>query len=349
MRRLGNMTNKIIRDKMWDWDKLKNTFGYNPSIATKNREILVDIWNIIGASYDIKTPHLILPDETIKKINKYLSSNDEKLSQPWDKYHITKGKRFYSCMSISDYNAKVKKEDEEYEKQKIIEEENEKKYKLILSKDLEILATLKKTYSSTWIDNKWINSVIGTYDNPFSEYYWTLITKDKYKKIDWKGNIQIREDVYKIIEKDKTFNTYSGQTFLSRSFKNKKGYSIYITGTYPYLTNDESGWGVYGIYYEDKEESELIYIGMTSRGFKTRWEEHYNIFKGIEKPEDSMILYKQNLDINKISFKKLINVKELKYEGVITSRDIEAMELALISLYKPKYNILGIQKPYIIK
>ena len=132
------------------------------------------------------------------------------------------------------------------------------------------------------------------------------------------------------------------------SFKNKKGYAAYIKGTYPYLTHDESGWGVYGIYYTEDEEPELIYIGMTGRGFKTRWEEHYNIFQGNSKPEAGMVLYQQNLDANKISFGKLIDVKELNYEGTITTRDVEAMELALISIYQPKYNVMGRSKPYVL-
>jgi hypothetical protein len=87
---------------------------------------------------------------------------------------------------------------------------------------------------------------------------------------------------------------------------------------------------------------------MTGRGFKTRWTEHYNIFKGLENPEPGMILYQQNLDADKISFGKLIDIKELKYEGTITTRDVAAMELALITLYQPKYNVLGKTKPYIL-
>ncbi len=333
-------------DKQWDRIKLIAHFGYNEQL--KNLDDLVDIWNIIGTSYVIKSPYLILADGLLEKINDHLSSNHIKLTKKWYKYK-TNNYYFYEPISLTDYNLLVEKRQKEDEQRKIREEEAERQRKIKLSKDLETLAALKEVYQSEWIDSKWINSVIGTYDNPFAEYYWTLITKDRYKIIDWKGNIQIREDIYKSIENDKTFSTYSGKNFLSRSFKNKKGYPAYIQGTYPYLTQDESGWGVYGIYYtENEEEPELIYIGMTGRGFKTRWIEHYNIFKGFENPEPGMILYQQNLDVDKISFSKLIDIKELKYEGTITTRDVEAMELALITLYQPKYNVLGKTKPYIL-
>lgn len=332
-------------NKQWDRNKLIAHFRYNQQI--QGLDHLVDIWNIIGTSYVIKYPYLILPDEILEKINTHLSTNNVKLTKNWYLYKTKFS--FKEVISETDYNKLIQKKKKEAESQKIRDEEVERQRKIQLSKDLETLAALKEIYQSEWIDSKWINSVIGTYDNPFAEYYWTLITKDRYKVIDWKGNIQIREDIYKTIEKDKTFNTYSGKNFLSRSFKNKKGYSIYIQGTYPYLTYDESGWGVYGIYYaENEEEPELIYIGMTCRGFKTRWTEHYNIFKGLENPASGMILYQQNLDADKISFRKLIDVKELKYEGVITNRDVEAMELALITLYQPKYNILGKTKPYVL-
>lgn len=330
----------------WTRESLISHFGYNSQLINLND--LVDIWNIIGTSYIIKFPYLILADGLIEKIDDHISSNNIRFTRKWYQYKTKNSNHFNNIISVSDYNQLVKQQQIEAEQQKIREEERERKNQLNLSKDLETLAALKESYQSSWIDSKWINSIIGTYDNPFAEYYWTLITKDRYKVIDWKGNVIIREDVYKAIENDNTFKTYSGKNFLTRSFKNKKGYAAYIKGTYPYLTHDESGWGVYGIYYTEDEEPELIYIGMTGRGFKTRWEEHYNIFQGNSKPEAGMILYQQNLDANKISFGKLIDVKELNYEGTITTRDVEAMELALISIYQPKYNVMGRSKPYVL-
>ena len=226
-------------DEQWDWDGLKTHFGYRSSISTKNSNNLVDIWNIIGKSYEIRGSYLILNDEIFEKIKLYLSSinNTKLLKWGWDSYQTHS---FNKIISMTDYNFLIEEERKKVEQEKIIKEERKRKEEIILSKDLKILADLKEIYKSTWIDSKWINSIIGTYNNPLVEYYWTLITKDNYKKIDWKGNIKIREDIYKVIENDKTFSSYSGKEFLSQSFINKKGYPTYIVGSYPYLTYDES-------------------------------------------------------------------------------------------------------------
>ena len=145
-------------------------------------------------------------------------------------------------------------------------------------------------------------------------------------------------------KKDNTFKSYSGKNFLNRSFKNKKGYRAYIEGKYPIIVKDESGYGIYGIYYEE----ELIYIGMTQKGFQSRWKEHLDVFAGIVSRPSGMILYQQKMDINKIWFRKIVNVDELNYEGIVGEQELKAMELACISLFKPKYNVLGVRKPYVI-
>ena len=192
--------------------------------------------------------------------------------------------------------------------------------------------------------------MIGTYPTPFAEYYWTIIGKKGYKVLDWKGNLSIREDIYNRIMNDHTFHSYSGKKFLSNSFKNKKGYAAYIQQTFAYVTADESGYGIYGIYYLEDEamEPELIYVGMTQKGFMSRWQEHMDIFTRKVTTPPGMIIYQQNLDPAKISFSKLINVNELKYEGVIGLQELKAMELSCITILQPKYNVVGKSKPYIL-
>lgn len=90
--------------------------------------------------------------------------------------------------------------------------------------------------------------------------------------------------------------------------------------------------GVYGIY----QNNELIYIGMTMRNFEDRWSEH---LKNI-KEKNKKLYFEQFIDIEKdIQFKRLIDICQLKTNKEITRRDIESMELALISLYKPIGNL----------
>ena len=48
----------------------------------------------------------------------------------------------------------------------------------------------------------------------------------------------------------------------------------------------------------------------------------------------------------KIELKSIIDIKDLKVQGNVRSRDIEAMELALIQLYKPVCNIQGVIQEY---
>ncbi len=69
--------------------------------------------------------------------------------------------------------------------------------------------------------------------------------------------------------------------------------------------------------------------------------------KGLVPKPEGMVLY-QIVDVEKdeIEFKVLINRDEIKSEEKITSRDLSAMELALITLYQPKGNYCGVRKDY---
>lgn len=101
-----------------------------------------------------------------------------------------------------------------------------------------------------------------------------------------------------------------------------------------------TGYGVYGIFVDD----ELIYIGQT-KNFKERFKSHNSNFH----VSDKALYKKMRMEKEagkQVSIKPLINVEELDIKGSLKRRDLEAMELALISLYKPKYNYEGIVKPY---
>ena len=100
------------------------------------------------------------------------------------------------------------------------------------------------------------------------------------------------------------------------------------------------GYGIYGIFIDD----ELIYIGETI-DFKTRAKSHHTLFNNSDKPlYVRMRLEKENG--KNVSIKPLINIKDLVTDEKITQRDIFAMELALITLYKPLYNYEGVKILY---
>ena len=102
-----------------------------------------------------------------------------------------------------------------------------------------------------------------------------------------------------------------------------------------------SGYGIYGIYIND----DLIYIGYTE-DFRQRFRNHHTCFNHSDKPlYQRMRLEKE--EGNQVSIKPLINIEELDVlNSKITERDLQAMELALITLYKPPYNYEGVRIPY---
>ena len=102
-------------------------------------------------------------------------------------------------------------------------------------------------------------------------------------------------------------------------------------------------WGIYGIYQNDK----LVYIGKTHRPFEVRWQEHCDILNGKAEKPKGMILY-DNLDAkhDKVEFGILLDCSKMKVNGEITERDLNVMELAMISYFKPDYNWVGVRKEY---
>lgn len=102
------------------------------------------------------------------------------------------------------------------------------------------------------------------------------------------------------------------------------------------------GRGIYGIYCGE----ELIYIGQSDNIHNRSIQHRLNIIN-----HDNSYLY--NLINERISecdvdvyIKPLIVIEKMKVNKEITKRDLKAMELALIDLYKPIGNIEGRIKNY---
>lgn len=109
------------------------------------------------------------------------------------------------------------------------------------------------------------------------------------------------------------------------------------------LNNIENKHGIYGIYVNNI----LIYIGKTTTSFKARFQQH-KYFMNVEKNKDYLyqILKCAKQNNQTITLKPLIVVEDLKVQYPIKDRDLDAMELALITLYKPQCNIEGRIKNY---
>lgn len=107
------------------------------------------------------------------------------------------------------------------------------------------------------------------------------------------------------------------------------------------LPQNRKDRGIYGIYYKD----ELVYIGKTNVTFEKRFAQHW---EGIHQGQ-GMYLYEQlhKEDWDMIIMKPIISLYDIKIREELSNRDIESMELALITLYKPKYNKAGVTGDYI--
>lgn len=104
--------------------------------------------------------------------------------------------------------------------------------------------------------------------------------------------------------------------------------------------------GVYGIYVNDK----LVYIGRTLSSFKNRFKSHKsNLNNSDEFMYKKLKEYKEAGKI--ITLKPLIAVELLNVEHkkTFTKNDINCMELALITMHKPFFNIEGRIKSYVFR
>ena len=100
--------------------------------------------------------------------------------------------------------------------------------------------------------------------------------------------------------------------------------------------------GIYGIYEDDK----IIYIGYT-KNFWQRFSCHKNCFNN---KKNKSVLYsymRKSKELgHNLKIQPIISIKDMKVKKQITKRDLEAMELAFITLYQPICNFQGIKAPY---
>lgn len=101
--------------------------------------------------------------------------------------------------------------------------------------------------------------------------------------------------------------------------------------------------GIYGIYFNDK----LIYIGKTMNSFQERFNTHKREMNS-DNPSQyvSKYLKKHKKENDEVILKPLLTLQDFKVQGELSNRDIEAMELALITLYQPICNVQGKMQDY---
>ena len=115
--------------------------------------------------------------------------------------------------------------------------------------------------------------------------------------------------------------------------------------------NSNNG-GIYRIISIDDKNNikKNLYVGLTERDFKVRWQEHKNILYGQAPIPDGMHklynLLKTELETNRIIAEPVIIFNELNTNRPLSRGEKEAMELATITLLQPLGNTAGIDVPY---
>lgn len=108
--------------------------------------------------------------------------------------------------------------------------------------------------------------------------------------------------------------------------------------------------GIYGIVLND----EIVYVGMTVKNFKSRFNHHIKCIKSLPSISDHCyplyaVLHEYWLKGHDIKLIPLVIVEDLPIRGrrnPIHEGNIKDMELALITYLKPRYNGEGVKKPY---
>ena len=192
------------------------------------------------------------------------------------------------------------------------------------------------------IDDDIINSInnasIKESDYTFSKsildyagFICNLVKKSEWDKtlIDIKQNSQKRDQEY---ENNRKLFLFRKQEFENNILTNLSG------GIYRICSISTAG------------DKELLYIGLTNKTFKTRWQQHLNIINGIAKiPIGMEKLY--SLLMSKKNNYQLIMEPLVDFDKNVTNHELtlnekEAMEYAFIITLQPPGNTAGIDVPY---
>lgn len=301
--------------------------------AQQLNQIMEKLENFIEIKDDANIVRVIIPDNYKEIVGIKLLQGLSKEFYTYTNYH-------YDFILESSY----KKKQEEWKKELKLKKKKDQKQKENAQKAEGLRYSLEN-----WRDESWIKGNIGEYFTwqPQLEYFWTIIGDNwQVASPQWKGNIVLEQKIYKKIEQME-FCGLKGSTFLNRKFKNKKGYSAGIVGTYK---EKPQHYGVYGI----KVNDELIYIGSTMREFEERFQEHKEAIVSHSKALYVYSLLKE-VDTHSISIEIMFDCGEVvSRDGgktgpvhVFTEEEVKSIEFGYIQLLKPKGNLAGKTMPFI--
>ena len=292
--------------------------GVNRNLSKAKAKMLAEAYSYLDEKYGLKdavaqNKTIVISKKEIGYIQKKYCEG-LKLSRNWYEY---------TCLLKPNKYIEFK-EDIERKKKKEEQDKIDKEYEKELAKKY------KELYKDKFRDRKWIENHIGEYYNweDILSVYWTILDNEHaWMKVDWQGNIKIKEGYV-----DK-LSALTKKSYVFRRFKNKAGYSCGIEGEYKHLSAADS-FGIYGIY----KNGSLLYVGMTMRDFELRWNEHK---EKIQMGSKELKFYSMIKPEDDIEFVRLIDVARLNANITLTERDVKSMELATIALLEPEGNLAG--------
>lgn len=167
-------------------------------------------------------------------------------------------------------------------------------------------------------DRKDIQKHQAYLSKPFYSYT-NKVFKNSYTESDYKKRVEQRKEID---------NKYKKESNKQKQKEKKKEQQ-----------------GIYGIYIDN----ELVYIGKTEVSFKTRFKQHKDNMDNGDTTYIYKLLREAKLNNRNIQMKPLITLDQIKVDGKLTSKDIQAMELGLITLYQPQGNVKGRLQNYQFK
>ena len=236
---------------------------------------------------------------------------------------------------------------------------------LLLNKNLPYFyCTHSKYYKFIFIQNNFINDLhkasrrnyfdknILNYIISYKEYEDEQDIAQTMQNLDYKQEQYLEkkrkeEEEYKKQQEEYRQKYYKQQEYKQRQreqnkLKNEQKNNI------PYQKEDG---GIYGIYSRDgNNDTQLLYIGLTTRPVNQRLQEHKDILDGKEEiPKGMNRLYELlNSEYRKkhLEAKVLISFADMDANRALSRSEKEAMEMALIHYFHPPGNTSGITIPY---
>ena len=106
---------------------------------------------------------------------------------------------------------------------------------------------------------------------------------------------------------------------------------------------EKNRFGIYAIYANEK----MLYIGSTRTTFRERLSKHNSEIKEKAETNDFYSYLSYNQDKMSFSMRPLIIFDYLKTKKEITAESCGWMELALISVFRPRFNVKGKKENFI--